>query len=107
MEKEKKKLDDALTTVKEARSFVKPNDGFMKQLKDFEVKLLGVQVAKDAGIDDPFALRKKQEIEAEKAMLAGVSSVKNRMKMFGATLDANSQRSKSASPTPFKYKNQV
>lgn len=103
MDKEKKKLDDALTAVKEARSFVKPNEGFMKQLKEFEVKLLGEQVAKASGIDDPFALRKKQEIEAEKAALSGASSVKNRMKMFGATLDANADsRSKSVSPAPVK-----
>lgn len=108
MDKEKKKLDEALAIVKEARSFVKPSEAFMKQLKDYEIKLLGVQMAKSSGIDDPFALKKKQEIEAEKAMLAGAGSVKNRMAMFG-NMNANANlnpppvpRSKSASPTPFK-----
>lgn len=107
MNKEKQKFDEAFNNVKEARSFVKPNDGFIKQLKDYEVKLRGVQEVKDSGIDDPFALRKKQEIEQEKAMVAGAASVKNRMKMFGANLDANASnnnaaRSKSVSPSPFK-----
>lgn len=103
MSKEKQKFVDAFNNVKEARSFVKPNEGFIKQLKDYEVKLRGAQEIKDSGIDDPFALRKKQEIEQEKAMVAGAASVKNRMKMFGATLDTGSSaRSKSVSPSPFK-----
>lgn len=108
MNKEQQKFDDAFNNVKEARSFVKPNEGFIKQLKDYEVKLRGAQEVKDSGIDDPFALRKKQEIEKEKAMVAGAASVKNRMKMFGANLDANAAgansaaRSKSVSPAPFK-----
>lgn len=104
MSKEKQKFDVAFNNVKEARSFVKPNEGFLKQLKDYEVKLRGAQEVKDSGIDDPFALRKKQEIEQEKAMVAGAASVKNRMKMFGATLDTNSAgpRSKSVSPSPVK-----
>lgn len=105
MNKEKQKFNDAFNNVKEARSFVKPNDGFIKQLKDYEVKLRGAQEVKDSGIDDPFALRKKQEIEQEKAMVAGAASVKNRMKMFGANLDASNNsapRSKSVSPSPFK-----
>lgn len=104
MNKEKQKYDEAFNNVKEVRSFVKPNEGFMKQLKEYQVKLMGAQEAKDSGIDDPFALRKKQEIEQEKAMVAGAASVKNRMKMFGATLDTGSaaggQRSKSVSPSP-------
>lgn len=103
MNKEKQSFSDALNNVKEVRSFVKPNDGFVKQLKDYEVKLRGAQQVKDSGIDDPFALRKKQEIEQEKAMVAGAASVKNRMKMFGATLDTSgSNRSKSVSPSPMK-----
>lgn len=107
MNKEKQKYDEAFNNVKEVRSFVKPNEGFMKQLKEYQVKLMGAQEAKDSGIDDPFALRKKQEIEQEKAMVAGAASVKNRMKMFGATLDTGSaggagQRSKSVSPSPAK-----
>lgn len=106
MEKDKQTYNDALNTVKEARSFVKPNDGFVKQLKEFEVKLRGAQQVKDSGIDDPFALRKKQEIEQEKAMVAGAASVKNRMKMFGATLEPSAnQRSKSVSPAPFAGNN--
>lgn len=102
MNKEKQKFSEAFNNVKEVRSFVKPNEGFVKQLKEYEVKLLGAQEAKDSGIDDPFAWRKKQEIEQEKAMVAGAASVKNRMKMFGATLDtgAASNRSKSVSPAP-------
>lgn len=117
MDKEKQKYDEALNNVKEARSFVKPNEGFIKQLKEYEIKLRGAQQVKDSGIDDPFALRKKQEIEQEKAMVAGAASVKNRMKMFGATLDANANsntnsnnspvnRSKSVSPSPFKQPQQ-
>ena len=102
MNKEKQKFDVAFNNVKEVRSFVKPNDGFVKQLKDYEVKLRGAQQVKDSGIDDPFALRKKQEIEQEKAMVAGAASVKNRMKMFGATLDTGATRSKSVSPAPAK-----
>lgn len=104
MSKEKQKFDEAFNNVKEARSFVKPNEGFTKQLKEYQVKLMGAQEAKDSGIDDPFALRKKQEIEQEKAMVAGAASVKNRMKMFGATLDTGSgaPRSKSVSPSPAK-----
>lgn len=107
MTKEKQAFDEAFNNVKEARSFVKPNEGFLKQLKEYEVKLRGAEKAKDSGIDDPFALRKKQEIEQEKAMVAGAASVKNRMKLFGATLDANSNqgptnRSKSVSPMPSK-----
>lgn len=105
MNKEKQKYDEAFNNVKEVRSFVKPNEGFVKQLKEYQVKLMGAQEAKESGIDDPFALRKKQEIEQEKAMVAGASSVKNRMKMFGATLDAGSSggsRSKSVSPLPSK-----
>lgn len=105
MSKEKQKFDEAFNNVKEARSFVKPNEGFTKQLKEYQVKLMGAQEAKDSGIDDPFALRKKQEIEQEKAMVAGAASVKNRMKMFGTTLDANASgapRSKSVSPSPAK-----
>lgn len=107
MNREKQKFDEAFNSVKEARSFVKPNEGFIKQLKEYEVKLRGAEKAKDSGIDDPFALRKKQEIEQEKAMVAGAASVKNRMKMFGATLDANANqgpanRSKSVSPMPSK-----
>lgn len=103
MSKEKQKFNDAFNNVKEARSFVKPNEGFIKQLKDYEVKLRGAQEIKESGIDDPFALRKKQEIEQEKAMVAGAASVKNRMKMFGATLDTGGNaRSKSVSPSPAK-----
>lgn len=106
MNKEKQKFDEAFNNVKEARSFVKPSEGFLKQLKEYEVKLRGAQEIKESGIDDPFALRKKQEIEQEKAMVAGAASVKNRMKMFGATLDTNnannSNRSKSVSPSPAK-----
>lgn len=105
MKNEKQKFDEALNNVKEARSFVKPNEGFVKQLKEYEVKLRGAQEVKDSGIDDPFAMRKKQEIEAEKAMCAGAASVKNRMKMFGANLESNANdanRSKSVSPSPFK-----
>lgn len=103
MDKEKQKFDEAFNNVKEARSFVKPNEGFIKQLKDYEVKLRGAQQVKESGIDDPFALRKKQEIEKEKAMVAGAASVKNRMKMFGATLDTGAaSRSKSVSPSPIK-----
>lgn len=104
MNKEKQKFDEAFNNVKEARSFVKPNEGFIKQLKDYEVKMRGAQQIKESGIDDPFALRKKQEIEQEKAMVAGAASVKNRMKMFGATLDtgAAGPRSKSVSPSPLK-----
>lgn len=103
MKEEKQKFDEAFNNVKEARAFVKPNEGFIKQLKDYEVKLRGAQQVKDSGIDDPFALRKKQEIEQEKAMVAGAASVKNRMKMFGATLDAGAApRSKSVSPSPYK-----
>jgi len=103
MNKEKQKFDEAFNNVKEARSFVKPNEGFTKQLKEYEVKLRGAQEAKDSGIDDPFAMRKKQEIEKEKAMVAGAASVKNRMKMFGSTLDTGAtSRSKSVSPMPEK-----
>lgn len=105
MNKEKQKFDEAFNNVKEVRSFVKPSEGFTKQLKEYQVKLMGAQEAKDSGIDDPFALRKKQEIEQEKAMVAGAASVKNRMKMFGSTLDAGSAggpRSKSVSPSPAK-----
>lgn len=103
MSKENQKFDEAFNNVKEVRSFVKPNEGFIKQLKEYEVKLRGAQEVKESGIDDPFALRKKQEIEQEKAMVAGAASVKNRMKMFGATLDTNAaSRSKSVSPSPFK-----
>lgn len=83
MSKDKKKFDEAFTHLKEVRPFVKPNDGFLKQLRELEVKLVGAQQVKDSGIDDPFTLRKKQEIENEKAMIAGAASVKNRMKMFG------------------------
>lgn len=107
--KEKQKFDEAFNNVKEARSFVKPSEGFLKQLKDYEVKVRGAEEIKESGIDDPFALRKKQEIEKEKAMVAGAASVKNRMKMFGATLDtgASSQnRSKSVSPSPAKIAQQ-
>ena len=111
MQADKKKLDEALAGVKEARPLVKPSELLMKQLRQFEVKLLGVQVAKAAGIDDPFALRKKQEIEAEKAALASSGGVKNRMKMFAANLEAQSaaanspaSRSKSASPNPYKIR---
>lgn len=109
MNKEKQKFDEAFNNVKEARSFVKPSEGFLKQLKEYEVKLRGAQEIKESGIDDPFALRKKQEIEKEKAMVAGAASVKNRMKMFGATLDTNansSNRSKSVSPSPAKIAQQ-
>uniref|UniRef100_A0A6G1SGH0 Dual specificity protein phosphatase 19 n=1 Tax=Aceria tosichella TaxID=561515 RepID=A0A6G1SGH0_9ACAR len=110
MNKEKQAFQEAFNNVKEARAFVKPNEGFVKQLKDYEVKLRGAQAVKESGIDDPFALRKKQEIEQEKAMVAGAASVKNRMKMFGANLDTSSAaasgppsgRSKSASPSPYK-----
>lgn len=110
MNKEKQAFQEAFNNVKEARAFVKPNEGFVKQLKDYEVKLRGAQAVKESGIDDPFALRKKQEIEQEKAMVAGAASVKNRMKMFGANLDTGSAaasgppsgRSKSASPSPYK-----
>lgn len=103
MNKEKQKFDEAFNNVKEVRSFVKPNEGFIKQLKEYEVKLRGAQQVKDSGIDDPFALRKKQEIEQEKAMVAGAASVKNRMKLFGATLDTGAaSRSKSVSPAPSK-----
>lgn len=103
MNKEKQKFDEAFNNVKEARSFVKPNEGFIKQLRDYDTKLRGAQQVKDSGIDDPFALRKKQEIEQEKAMVAGAASVKNRMKMFGATLDTGAAaRSKSVSPSPMK-----
>lgn len=104
MNKEKQKFDDAFNNVKEARSFVKPNEGFVKQLREYDTKLRGAQQAKESGIDDPFALRKKQEIEQEKAMVAGAASVKNRMKIFGANLDtgAAGARSKSVSPSPVK-----
>lgn len=101
MNKEKQGFTEAFNNVKEARSFVRPNDGFQKQLKDYEVKLRGAQAVKESGIDDPFALRKKQEIEQEKAMVAGAASVKNRMKMFGQQLDADAPRSKSVSPSPY------
>lgn len=105
MNKEKQGFNEAWNNVKEARSFVKPNEGFQKQLKDYEVKLRGAQQVKDSGIDDPFALRKKQEIEQEKAMVAGAASVKNRMKMFGQQLDAGeAPRSKSVSPSPYANK---
>lgn len=103
MNKEKQKFDEAFNNVKEARSFVKPNEGFVKQLREYDTKLRGAQQVKESGIDDPFALRKKQEIEQEKAMVAGAASVKNRMKMFGATLDTGAaNRSKSVSPSPMK-----
>lgn len=104
MTKEKQRFTDALNTVKEARPFVRPNEGFIKQLKDYDQTLSANLEKKDDKIEDAFTLKKRQEIESEKAMVAGASSVKDRMKMFGATLNANSNnnRAKSVSPAPTK-----
>lgn len=52
-------------------------------------------------IDDAFTARKRAEIEAEKAQITGASTVKNRLKTFGAQLDAN-ERARSTSPLPRK-----
>ncbi|KAG9511256.1 Dual specificity protein phosphatase 19 [Fragariocoptes setiger] len=106
MTKEKQSFDTAFTQVKEARSFARPNEGFIRQLKEYDTKLAGSSKKADDKIDDAFTLKKRQEIENEKAMVAGAASVKNRMKMFGQQLDTGASapgpRSKSVSPMPPK-----
>jgi len=39
----KMNVDDALKYVKERRQIVRPNDGFLRQLKEYEMKVLGTK----------------------------------------------------------------
>ena len=80
MVKEKKRMQDAFNDVKEARSFVKPSEAFMKQLKDLDEELFGVNKKDD--IEDAFTKKKRQEIEAEKEMLKGRVKLTEKVKMF-------------------------
>ncbi|RWS07625.1 dual specificity phosphatase-like protein 2 [Dinothrombium tinctorium] len=93
---EKKKFAEAYNEVKEARAFVKPNDGFMKQLMAYEAEILGAQQQEE--VQDSFTLKKRQEIEAEKEMLKSKISIKDKVKAFApTTLDVPEQ---SRSPSP-------
>lgn len=80
MVKEKKRLEDAFSDVKEARSFVRPSDSFMKQLKQLDEELFGANKKDD--IEDAFTKKKRQEIEAEKEMLKGRVKLTEKVKMF-------------------------
>ena len=60
--------------VREARPFSKPNDGFMKQLKEYDEEVRGSGGLKEANVDDAFTARQKAEREAEKAALKSGSS---------------------------------
>ena len=66
--------------VKEARSFVKPSDGLMKQLEKLNENLFGKNQKEE--IEDPFTRKKRLEIEAEKAALSKGVKLKDRVKMF-------------------------
>ena len=95
MVKEKKRLEEAFNEVKEARSFVRPSDAFMKQLKSLDEELFGANKKDD--IEDAFTKKKRQEIEAEKAMLKTGVKLKERVKIFG---DAVTPEALSPSVTP-------
>lgn len=77
--------------MKEARSLTKPNDGFITQLKDLDDQLFG-QKKKDT-IEDPFTLKKRQEIEAEKAALKSAVKLKDRVKLFAEPTEPDSRSS--------------
>nr|XP_046911992.1 uncharacterized protein LOC124492999 isoform X1 [Dermatophagoides farinae]XP_046912000.1 uncharacterized protein LOC124492999 isoform X1 [Dermatophagoides farinae]XP_046912008.1 uncharacterized protein LOC124492999 isoform X1 [Dermatophagoides farinae] len=87
MKQKKMKYKDALATIREARAFAKPNDGFAKQLEQYEDQLFGQMAAPDSS-EDKFMARKRAEIEAEKAAISGTSSVKNKLAQFGAQLES-------------------
>ncbi|XP_053201695.1 LOW QUALITY PROTEIN: glutamic acid-rich protein-like [Panonychus citri] len=100
MYKEKRRFDDAYNEVKEARPFVKPNDSFMKQLKKLDEEYNGTK--KKDEIEDPFTKKKRMEIEAEKAMLKGTTSVKNKLQMFKKVEE--DEKIRVTSPTPNKLR---
>lgn len=89
---------DDLIKAKEARPFVKPNEGFCEQLRKLESDYCGKKEKEE--IEDPFTKKKRQEIEAEKAMLKGATSVKNKLEMFKKAEDEERIRT----PTPNKLK---
>ncbi|XP_054166274.1 uncharacterized protein DDB_G0280205-like [Oppia nitens] len=96
MAKEKMTFTDALNAIREARPFSRPNDGFVKQLQEYNETLRGNSGLKEANVDDSFTARQKAQIEEEKkALMTGGSTVKNKLKQFGAQLNAHfDQRAK-------------
>ncbi|RWS28052.1 dual specificity phosphatase-like protein 2 [Leptotrombidium deliense] len=97
MNKEKKKFVDAYNEVKEARAFVKPNEGFMRQLKEYENEMHGEKKQEEK--QDAFTLKKRQEIEAEKEMLKNKISIKDKLKAFVPTPESQDQQNKGISPS--------
>ena len=75
-----------LIQVREARPFSRPNDGFTKQLKEFDEELKGSHGLKEANVDDSFTARQKAEREAEKAALL-TSGSKNKLNSNGLVLN--------------------
>lgn len=57
--------------VREARAFARPNDGFAKQLEDYDDKIFGQFEAPDSN-EDAFIAKKRAEREAEKAAILGL-----------------------------------
>ncbi|CAG2182766.1 unnamed protein product, partial [Oppiella nova] len=69
MSKEKMTFTDALNAIREARPFSKPNDGFVRQLQEYNDELRGSGGLKETNVDDAFTARQRAEREAEKAAL--------------------------------------
>lgn len=82
-----------LRQVKEVRSFTKPNDGFISQLRALDDELFGAK--KKDNIEDAFTLKKRKEIEAEKAALKNNVKLKDRVKMFANQENEHDERSNS------------
>ncbi|KAI1283791.1 Dual specificity protein phosphatase 19 [Halotydeus destructor] len=97
MTRQKVRFTDAYNEVKEARSLTKPNDGFMKQLLQLDDQLFGTKKKDD--IEDPFTLRKRQEIEAEKAQLKNAVKMKDRLAMFAAQNSSRDSGDRVPSPS--------
>lgn len=64
----------SLLQVREARAFARPNDGFAKQLENYDDTLFGQLDAPDSN-EDAFIAKKKAEREAEKAAILGLYNV--------------------------------
>lgn len=101
MTKEGKRFEEAFNDVKEARSFVRPSDHFIKQLTALDVQLAGAKKESDI-YEDPFTRKKREEIEKEKEMLKGGVKLKDRAKLFAdQTTPSNSApTSRVNSPLP-------
>ncbi|CAG2109222.1 unnamed protein product [Medioppia subpectinata] len=94
MTKEKMTFTDALNAIREARPFSKPNDGFMRQLQEYNDEIRGNIMTINIREARPFS--KPND---------GGSSVKNKLKQFGATLNAHfEQRAKYISPIKLPLK---